>query len=56
MNKVTLLTRIFPEGERVSEVVVEYDSEIDGSNLTPDSYAVEAKAGDTTVERGRHNG
>ncbi len=25
MNKVTLLTRIFPEGERVSEVVVEYD-------------------------------
>ena len=51
MNKVTLLTRIFPEGERVSEVVVEYDSEIDGSNLTPDSYAVEAKVGDTTVER-----
>jgi len=49
MNKVTLLTRIFPEGERVSEVVVEYDSEIDGSNLTPDSYRGGGKSG-------RHNG
>lgn len=51
MDKVTLVTRVFPEGERVSEVVLEYDSEIDGSNLTPDSYVVEVNVGDKTVER-----
>lgn len=51
MNKATLITRIFPEGERVSEVILEYDSEIDGNNLTPDSYKVDVKVGDIPVER-----
>jgi len=51
LNKATLVTRIFPEGERVSEVILEYDLEIDGTNLTPDSYKVETKMEDMMVGR-----
>jgi len=51
VGKITLVTRVFPEGEKVYAVLVEYDCEIDGGKLTSETYMVEAETKEGPVAR-----
>jgi len=45
INKVTLITQVLPEGEKAVALAVKYDSNIDSTTLSIDSFAVEANVG-----------
>jgi len=51
VNGVTLITKVFPEGEKACAVVIEYPVEIDGQKLSPDQFSVKVKTGDTYSSR-----
>lgn len=49
--KVSLITKVFPEGEKVCAAVIEYPVEIDGWKLSTDQFSVKVKTGDTYSSR-----
>ncbi|MGB9789502.1 MAG: prolyl oligopeptidase family serine peptidase [Thermotoga caldifontis] len=51
VRSVTLVTKVFPDVERVFAVVIEYPVEIDRQKLSPNQFAVRAKSGDTYFPR-----
>lgn len=51
VNGVTLITKVFPEGEKACAVVIEYPVEIDGQKLSPDQFSVKVKTSDTYSSR-----
>ncbi len=54
VKSITLVTRVFPEGEKVFAVVLEYAYEVDGNTLNPNIFEVESKIGNVgkrTVKR-----
>ncbi|KAF2959219.1 MULTISPECIES: prolyl oligopeptidase family serine peptidase [unclassified Thermotoga] len=51
VNGVTLITKVFPEGEKACAVVIEYPVEIDGQKLSPDRFSVKVKTSDTYSSR-----
>ena len=48
---VTLVTKVFPDVEKVCAVVIEYPVEIDGQKLSPAQFSVKVKTGDTYSSR-----
>lgn len=51
VKNITLITKVFPEGEKVCAVVIEYPVEIDGWKLSTDQFSVKVKTGDTYSSR-----
>ncbi|HOJ93326.1 MAG TPA: prolyl oligopeptidase family serine peptidase [Dictyoglomaceae bacterium] len=51
MKNITLITKVFPEGEKAFAVSIEYPTEIDGAKITKESFVVEAKVKDNLIKR-----